>query len=481
MLARIINKNNNFLGRDQEQNKLREFANKGDSGIIVVYGRRRVGKTELIEQTFRDRNILKFEGIEGQPEEIQRSRFLEELSKYAQDPTITYSQPKHWAAVFEILAKYVKTGTWTVYFEELQWMACYEDSFIADLKYAWDNYFRYNKKLILVLCGSAPSFFQTSILKSRALHNRSMMALPVEQFSIADAKRFYKTENIRELFDVYLTVGGIPEYLKLLSKQDSIYQKISKNSFVKGAFFLDEFDRIFVSSFARNPKYKKILTMLGSHNQLSRKELLTKLTLDSGGGITKCLEELELCGFVDVFSPIKLDRATKINRYRVKDYFLNFYFKFIAPKYQQVIEGQFDRNPNLALNYNQYLIWLGFAFERFCRYNQVKIAEILGFSGVDYTAGTMFNSKIASKNSSGYQIDLAFKRRDRVLTLCEIKYKESAIGVEVIQDMENKIQALNLDQKSKYQIQRVLITASEISNPLKQRGYFDRIIGLDEL
>lgn len=226
-----------FLGRTAEQAKIKEFIARDDAGILVVYGRRRAGKTELIQHVFADRRLLKFEGIEGKDEAFQLAHVLRELGKYTKDSKIQHIPCSTWTEVFEVISSYVKRGACTLYFEELQWLANYRESFVSELKHAWDNHFRYNPKLKLILCGSSPSFFHSKVLRSKALYNRSMVELRVDRFSITEAKAFYKPVTAKDLFDAYLTVGGIPVYLTEIKGRDSVYAKMAKASCVPGAFF----------------------------------------------------------------------------------------------------------------------------------------------------------------------------------------------------------------------------------------------------
>lgn len=112
-----------------------------ENAIVVMYGRRRIGKTELLEQAFRARNIIKLEGIEGKSEKEQMQLVLEQLFQYTQEPLLTKIKPVSWLEVFQIIARYVKKGMWTLYFEEVQWVANYEYAFVSEFKYVWDNTF----------------------------------------------------------------------------------------------------------------------------------------------------------------------------------------------------------------------------------------------------------------------------------------------------------------------------------------------------
>jgi len=139
-----------FIGREFEQQRLREISDYGESAIITVYGRRRIGKTELLEQTFRDRKVLKFEGIQAGGQQEQMEKVMWQLAIYANEPILASTKPKHWSEVLKAIADKTAQGEWTVYFEEVQWLANYKPNFIAELKYVWDNYFRYNNELILI-------------------------------------------------------------------------------------------------------------------------------------------------------------------------------------------------------------------------------------------------------------------------------------------------------------------------------------------
>ncbi len=168
MKVKQVIENKKFIARERERSLLTKIASKGESAIIVVYGRRRVGKTELLEQAYRSRNILKFEGLEGKNQQAQREHMLYELAKYVQDPILTKLKLTTWVEMFELIARYINTGIWTVYFEEVQWLADYGSEFASELKYVWDNSFHYNQKLLLVLCGSSPSFMIRKIVRSKA-------------------------------------------------------------------------------------------------------------------------------------------------------------------------------------------------------------------------------------------------------------------------------------------------------------------------
>lgn len=467
-----------FIGRKDEQKRILEAANAGEANILVIYGRRRVGKTELIEHTLSDRNLIKLEGVEGGNTQAQMVRILYQLSKAMDNPDITHMQFNTWLAFFDYLADKISTGKWTLYLEEVQWLAEYKDELISDLKYVWDNKFRHNPQLLLVLCGSSPSFMRNQVIHSKALYNRSMNEIHLSEFSLQETEEYLAKRSHREMMDAYLTVGGIPEYLKRLNKYSSVQIGICEQSFKKDSYFSNEKNRIFISSFATNVHYEAIIDYLSQIKFATKKDIEKHLRIKAGGNLTDVLSDLESCGFIEKYIPYQANTNSNLVRYCIADSYLRFYFKFIAPLYAQIQQGDYNNTPLHALNKESYQRWLGFSFERFCRKHSKLIASIIGFSAVRYKSGVFFN-RATIKEEAGYQIDLIFDRADHVLTICEIKYTQGKIGVEVIEEFEKKLRYLP-DREHKT-IEKVLISASGVSDSLLSRAYFDRIITLEDI
>lgn len=486
-----IDINQNFIGRAEEIKKLSQLKNHEEALMIILYGRRRVGKTELLEQVFRDRNLLKFEGLEDKPEETQRQLVMNQLARYAGENLLKNIQTQTWQDVFEWIYKFTQTGTWTIYFEELQWLANYQDDFVKYLKLAWDNWFRRNPKIVLILCGSSASFIINHVIKSKALHNRSQYEFYLKPLSLKESAEFLSKRNFVEVLDGYLTLGGIPEYLKRLNlsdahQQPSIFLSLCEQSFLPNAYFSTEYQRIFISSLSHNPLYKKIIELLSQHKFMTRGDLLEKLGANSGGRLTELLEELESSGFIEKYGSYHLGQKSALSRYGIKDAYLAYFFKFIQPELKNIDSGKYQSSPTQALSMQAYQQYLGYAFERFCRYSLHDIARILGFSAVQYEAGP-FYSRALNQEVSGFQIDLLFDRKDRVITICEIKYRQGKIGTSVIEEFEKKLQALENFLKTKARTKslhktfhKVLIAPFGIDQALESRHYFDRVLTLED-
>lgn len=472
-----VSKNESFIGREHEVDQLDEILSQPGSKIIVVYGRRRVGKTELLEQSLSKRGLLKFEGRENIPQQKQMQFVMQQLASYAEEPLLTRIEVGDWIDVLKEIASRTSSGQWTVYFEEVQWLADYKTDFVTALKYVWDNFFRHNKDLIIILCGSSPSFMINSVLKSKALHNRSQIEIPLKELNLLEAKAMLPNYSQQEVFDAYLTLGGLPEYLKRLNTRKSIYLTLCKESFLPGAFFSSEYERIFASSLATNKHYRQIIAYLSRRHFASRNQIVKHLKLKSGGAISNELLDLEVCGFIDAYAPYHLTSKGHLVRYCITDAYMQFFFRFIEPILKEIDQGDFRSNPLAALNMSAYQQWLGYSFERFCRKFHRQIATLLGFQGVKYRAGSFFSRKTDAEES-GFQIDLLFDRDDKVMTICEIKYSQTATSVKVIDEFEKKLQFLpNTDKKT---IQKVLISNRGADSSLQRRAYFDALIQTED-
>lgn len=470
--------NKRFIGRIKERIKLEQFSLLKNSAILVLYGRRRVGKTELIEQTLGKRHLLKFEGLENQPQSEQIKHVLYQLSRYTGESYLTHLNFKDWAPVLDLIADKIEQGEWTLYFEELQWLANYENKFISALKYVWDNRLRHNPTLRMVLCGSSPSFMINEVIHSRALYNRSQQEMCLQPFTLDETRLFLPKLSHHDIVLAHLTVGGVPEYLKYFRNEPSTFIGICNNAFKKDSFLSHEYQRIFISSLSDNPHYKAIVNYLSQKKFATRQEITKQLEIESGGSLSNVLADLEQCGFIEKYQPYFSKSTKGLVRYCIKDPYLMFYGKFIAPILKNIDAGQYDDNPTHAINQKSYHVWMGYAFERFIRHQQFVIAKILGFSGLPYQWGVYYNRKTIEKEP-GYQIDLLYEHSKHVYTICEIKYYADFVGTSVISEMEKKI-ALFANDKN-YTIQKILITNLGATQELIARAYFDRIVTIDDL
>lgn len=472
-----------FIGRKVELQSLAQLRANPEASLMVVYGRRRIGKTALIEKAFENDPLLKFEGLEEGDQGVQIQHFLDALANYAEDPKIARLEAKNWKTAFLYLAEFTKKNRVILYFEELQWMANYKHDLISDLKYVWDNHFSHNEKLKLILCGSSPSYMVNSVITSKALYNRSQWVIHLNPFSFSETKEYIQKERpLQELMDLYLTVGGVPEYLKYFNTSGSIYAQLLNLHFRQTNPLFNEPDRIFQSSLSSDKSYKEIINYLSLQKVATREEISKALGLQGGGYLTKQLTELELTELISKLTPFNLAEKSKLVKFEISDAYLQFYFKFVKSKLHDIKQGRFNDHPERALNLETYRKWLGFSFERWCRNHHFIISDRLGFGAIEYASGSYFNRAIRNEDL-GAQIDLLFDRKDKTISVCEIKYIQGTISKSIMSEMDLKIDNLRNHylKNKKRSIEKVLITSGEVPKSIKESHYFDRILLLEDL
>jgi hypothetical protein len=465
-----------FIGREHELDTLTTLDQTPGAKIVVLYGRRRVGKTTLIKQAFNKRRLLTFEGLQGRNQQEQLNHFAEQLM-------ILFNQKKSlrialtsWREAFLALWAFIEKGEYTIHLEELQWMANYQNELVSDLKYIWDNFWSNNPQLIVVLCGSAPSFLIQAVMRSKALHNRSQIEVPLGELEIHEAELLFpKNRSRSEKLDAYLAVGGIPEYLRMLMTDSSVYLSLVKNAFVKGGYFLHEAERIFTSGLSDSPEYRRLLELLARYGNQSQTDLLQRLRYPSGGGAKRLFDDLEMCEFTYAYTPLAFGEHGRSMRWMIRDAYLQMYFRLIKPKAAAVMRGDFGGAPSKGLPHTEYRKWLGLAFERFCLFNHRRIAKHLGFSAIEYNVGPYYRRD----HSGNAQIDLVFDRKDRVLTVCEMKHLVEPPGKEIIRPFEQSLRLL--DGFKKYSIHKVLVSPNGAAASLAREGYFDDVVEINAM
>ncbi len=466
-----------FVGREKEFKTLRERLNDNTSTITVIYGRRRVGKSELLRQAYNDVPTLYFEGLENQSKSKQLVNFISQLTYQVKAIETPCEPMSSWHEAFKLLIPIIRNKNYVIIFDEFQWMANYRQEIISDLKMVWDQYLSRAGKISLILCGSIASFMIKNVIRGKALYGRTDQVIHVKPFTLNEAQKMLPRFLHDELLESYMLVGGIPKYLELVSKYSSLYQALQELAFSENGYFIEEYKRIFLSHFGKNEEYQKIIEILAEYPYgLTRKEIAEHTNIPLGGGLSTFLFNLESSGFIRSYKPLDKDEDTKLKKYCLQDSYLRFYFAFIKPNKNKIESGQSDIFYRITQS-NAFYSYLGRSFEYLCIDHAKKISMLLGFSGIDYSVGPYFESR--SSRNQGIQIDLVFNRADKVLSLCEIKYTKTSIGTQVIDETKQK--EVLLEKKYARSIQKVLITKSPPTKDLLNTHYFYKIILASEL
>jgi AAA+ ATPase superfamily predicted ATPase len=464
-----------FTGRKTELKILNEAYRSGKSELVVIYGRRRIGKSSLVKVFSKDkRQFFSFEAIEGEGTQVQIRHFTAQLKKQYDDPVLENARFSSWENVFSYLTDRIinnKTPK-VIFLDELPWMAAGRSRLVSLLKFYWDNHWK-EKKVMLILCGSVASFMVKKVLKSKALYGRITLDMLLKGLRAEDAYALMGRKRSKEEALKYLLVfGGVPKYLEDINPNRSFNQNINRLCFSPHSTMIHEVGRIFYSQFRETRSYLKIINLL-KDGIFTANEISEKAVIPSGGGLKLYLDNLEQAEIIRNLIPFDKGSRTKFKKYALSDEFLIFYFKYIQPNERTISESSSNRLFE-TLTRKGFESWLGFAFERFCLKNAYPLAQIMGFDKDMLLAAPYFERK-----DRHFQIDLLYKRADRVITVCEVKHQNSKIGTKVIPEMERKCTLLKTPRG--YALEKALISLYGPDNALLDSDYFNYVVTLEDL
>lgn len=468
-----------FVGRTQELEVIENQLQVRDQAqLIVIYGRRRIGKSRLIMEALKmKKKTLFFEGIEGENTSFQIDQFLDDLSRQTGKIKLA---AKNWREVFQGLEEIICKGEWFIVFDEFPWMAVLRSTLVAQLKPFWDRWSLKNPKVNLFLCGSVSSFMIQNIVHSRALHNRKTLEICLKPLTPKQSGEFMAKRSVIEKAKLYMTLGGIPKYLEQILPSFSYEININKLCFVESGFFINEYETLFKEQFKVIKTYQKLTEEL-ARSPDSISGLARKTKLAKGGGLQNHLENLVKAQFVKEFIPVSFngEKRTRTKIYKLVDPFLKFYFTYMHENLGQIRRNSQMENLFKSITNRSLENYFGLAFERLCDASILTILEKLNLTLADIEQmGPYFRQR--NDVTKGVQVDYVLIRRDGVITLIENKFTQKPIGLNAIHEMEEKV--LTVQKLAPiFSIEKVLISARGVTSQVLKREYFNHILTLEDL
>lgn len=463
-----------FSGRQRELQLLEEAYYKDQSQIFALIGRRRIGKSRLIDEFSKNKPHLFFEALEGEHTPEQINHFTRQLKSQLKDPILDSVTFSTWNDAFSYLTSQLAPNKKRVilFFDELQWMAAGRSHLVSLIKFYWDNHWK-QINIFLILCGSIASFMINKVIRSKALYGRLTGEIHLKPLSPKESVPFFKNKrSLDEILNYLLVFGGIPKYLELIQLNHSFKQNITTLCFSPNGVMVDEFKKIFYGHFKRHRVYQKIAQKL-KNGMYSLQDLSQALKMTSSGGISRYLDQMENADFIKSYVPFDKKLTSKLKKYRLWDEYLFFYFQYIEPNLRIIQESPSSKVFDLITK-NNWEVWLGFAFERFCLKYSSDLAKIMGFADEVIQATPYFEKK-----DHHFQIDLAYKRADRVITICEVKYYHKPIPTKIIPEVEKKCQQFPLPKG--YTLERALISKYGPSQELRDSQYFHHFVNMKDI
>lgn len=410
-----------MYGRDEQIKEFEEYMSSARSEFVVITGRRRIGKTFLVNEIFRDKFSFYYTGGHNLNMQRQLQNFssaLQEYGRMALEPKL-----KNWFEAFKmlrhILEKDRKRHKKVVFFDEMPWIDTPKSDFIAALENFWNAWAAQRNDILLIATGSATSWMADKLYSNKGgLHNRVTHRIYLQPFSLSETEQYLQSVGCKwdryQQVQAYMIFGGVPFYLSLISPKESLDYNIDKLFFNPNAQLRNEFDELYPALFAHSELYIKVIRALASRRDgMTRKEI-SEVTKLQGSTLSKILKNLCLCDFVIDY--VQFAHSKQGTVYRLSDFYTLFYLYFVDKDNSKDI-GRWSHISKSAKS----IIWQGLTFELVCLTHIQQIKKALGIDGIE--------TEVSTWRGEGMQIDMIIDRADRLINLCEIKFSKEPIAI----------------------------------------------------
>lgn len=474
----------NIIGRKAERAELDNIYSADGPRFVAVYGRRRVGKTFLIKEHFKEKLTFWHTGLSPYDRDKkfllrdQLQAFYYSLQDFGLQGAAC---PKSWLEAFRLLENLLKQkddgSRQVVFIDEMPWMDTARSRFIPALEYFWNGWASKRDNMMLIVCGSATSWIEDNLINNKGgLYNRLTNDIKLSPFTLSECEQFFKEKGMSmsryDIAQSYMVFGGIPHYLNLFEKGLSTPQNIDRILFEKNAKLRNEFERLFGSLFKNSEDHIDVVRLLAKRRSgYTRQEIIQQTGLKEGGGVTIILKGLIESDFIMSYYPFGEVRREK---YRLVDPYCLFYLNFV--------DQQVKLDPNFwQKNFNTPRLnsWRGHAFEEICFSQIDKIKQKLSIGGVSTTESSWI---VKGDDNNQMQIDMLINRSDNVINLCEIKFYRSAFMIDKRYDavLRERLQQLIERVSPKQTVHLTLIASYGLVNN-EYSSQVQSVVCLDDL
>lgn len=470
----------NLIGRQEEIRRLQRCLEENRAQLVILYGRRRVGKTYLVNEFFEGRFDFKITGAYQEKKEVQLRYFAEELSSQTKRECKT---PKDWIEAFRMLREYLSSlpadEKHIVFFDEMPWLDTMHSDFLPAFEHFWNDFGCALHDLIFVVCGSATSWMTEKIAENKGgLFHRQACSICLQPFTLRETETYLRSLGIEwsryDITECYMILGGIPFYLSLLDPERSLSANIDNLFFRKRAELWNEFNQLYRTVFTNSDQYIRIVEALNTKKSgLTRSEVARVSGIANNGNLSEMLRNLVNSDFVRGYSSFGKKKNETV--YQLRDYYTLFYFRFLKDYF-----GRDEQYWTHSYGSGARNAWAGLTFEQVCKDHILQIKQKIGIAGV-LSEESCWQRK-GGEDMDGAQIDMIIDRRDHVIDLCEIKFSEYeyVIDRDCEQDLRRKRETFRQATGTGKTIQIVMITTYGLKQN-KYSGLVSSQVVLDDL
>ena len=452
----------NFINREKEMETLsREY--KKQNSFVVIYGRRRVGKTTLIKEFIKDKKAFYF-FADKQNENLQIERFKNQIAESFKDEFLKKIEIKDWDTLFEYLIMKISNEKFVLVIDEFQYLTLINKNFSSIFQRIYDEKLK-DKNIMIILCGSLISMMYSETLAyDSPLYGRRTAQIKLQPIKIKYYDRFFKNKSIQDLIELYSITGGIPKYILSIDRDQSALYNIENNLFDKNNYLYSEPKFLLQEEVNDLSRYFSILNAISiGHTKMSS---ISSYLQINAGGISAYISKLIELDILEKEIPIteNIDNSKKV-LYKIKDNYLKFWFAYIYP-YQSYFEIE-----NLTYVKNK----IRSEFELYVSKIYEDLARESMWENVPFPL-----LKVGRWWDKNTEVDIVALGENNKIIFGECKYSKKQVGLSVLKELQEKAKNIKWNNSNREEY-FILFSKSGFSEELEELAQREKNIILKKL
>lgn len=421
-----------FLGREKEILVLEKEYNR-DSGFVVIYGRRRIGKTTLIKQFIKSKTAFYFLATK-EVESQSMKRFAGVIARTTGNSVMQKATFSDWLDLFQVVADYKPNEKKVLVIDEFPYLVKVNDSFPSILQNAWDEILK-DSNVMLILCGSLISMMKKHALSYESpLYGRRTAQMRIAPLPFTTVYENQKL-SFEEAAEQYSITGGVPKYMEFFSDGQPLYEQIKENVLSKNGFLYEEPNFLLTDEVQVPTNYFSIIKVIADGNH-KLGTIAGILGLETSA-LTPYLKTLSELGFIEKQVPVTEKNAEKTRKglYFISDNFLRFWFRYVYPyKGELELDNMQISLDELDKDFKEKFV--AFAYEDICK---EIFARLCSDKAIDFTPSKIGSYWLNDK-SGNTQIDvMAVDTVNKRLFAGECKYHNQPVDADVYFELVKKV------------------------------------------
>ncbi|MGB9975818.1 ATP-binding protein [Thermovenabulum sp.] len=428
-----------FIGREQELSVLNKLYNENKFHFIVMYGRRRVGKTTLLTEFCKDKPSI-FYVAEEHNDKIALESFSNKILSFFGLSGFV-SRFESWEKAFLFIAEQAKDRRIVLVIDEFPYIVNANKTIPSLLQNLIDHHLK-NTKLFFIICGSSVSFIEKEVLSYKSpLYGRRTAQMSVEPFNFYESRKFFPNYNFEDQVTVYGILGGIPQYLNNFDDAKGIYENIKEKILDKISYLYDEPKYLLKQELREPVMYNSIIEAIANGSS-KLNEIATKVGMDTDK-CSKYISTLIDLKIIEKLTPVEIKEKIRKSIYKIKDNFFRFWYRFVFPNKDLIEMGLLDEviENKIKPYINEYL---GGVYEEICMDYLKLLNKNRKLPFVFEKIGKWWGNNPYKRREE--EIDIVAFDKENII-FCECKWKNSKMDKDTLDSLIEKSMLFDYSKK----------------------------------